>query len=272
MPINSGQSSKYFIDGIRYNCPFCKTGCVKYTVEKKGDFSWDNNKLTYFYIIECELCGKNSFHLSYYDIDLTSRGQVSHFHIKPKKRIRKTSTGPLMIMPQDLLPIEDLKSGEIITEYDHLFFYHRPPSGFTIDARIPSQIGELIGEAEGCVNVGYLTGASACIRKAIYKLLKENKIPEYDKTDKLSYDKRLDLLKSKCINASPDLINTLKDIKFISDQELHENDWPDISTKNINLLKAVLKEILMEIYILPGEKHERRQQIRVLKEESRKSK
>lgn len=269
MSINSERSSKYFIDGIRYNCPFCKTGCVKYTVEEKGDFSWDNNKLVYFYVIECELCEKNSFHLSYYDIEITSR----HFCVNPKKRVRKkTSTGLNMITPQDLIPIKDLKSGEIITEYDHLFFYHRPPSGFTIDARIPGEIGELIGEAEGCANVGYLTGASACIRKAIYKLLKENEIPEYDNTDKLSYDKRLDLLKFKCANVQPDLINTLKDIKFISDQELHENDWPDISTKNINLLKAVLKEILMEIYILPAEKQKRRQQIQMLKEETKKGK
>jgi hypothetical protein len=40
-----------------------------------------------------------------------------------------------------------------------------------LDNRINVTIRELITEAEGCLKMNFLTGASACIRKAIYELL-----------------------------------------------------------------------------------------------------
>ena len=47
---------------------------------------------------------------------------------------------------------------------DENIFYSVPSSFFTIDSRVPKEIRELISEAEGCVKMNYLTGASACTR------------------------------------------------------------------------------------------------------------
>lgn len=261
--MHNEQSLKYFIDGIRYNCPFCKINCVEYNVEDKGSFFWDNKNFAYFYIIECNTCAKTSLHFSYYNIGINGK----NFHFKPMQDIPRVKSTELFIStPKRWSPIKDAKSSEIITEYDRLFFYHRPPSGFTIDTRIPTKIRELIGEAEGCAKSGYLTAATACMRKAIYKLLKENGIKEHDVLGKLSYDKRLDLLQSKWTNVESYLIDTLKNIKFISDEELHENSWPDISIEDINLLKEVLIDIFVEIYITPDEQKKDREKIQTLNE------
>lgn len=256
------QSSKYFINGTKYNCPFCKTSNVKYNVEKKGDFFWDNDKQVYFYIIKCTLCRKSSFHLSYHDIEITinQRTQENEFHLKPMKRDYSQ---------EGICEIKDRKSGEVMTEYDHLFFYHRPLPKLKINDKIPTKIKKLIIEAEECVNLGYLTGASACIRKAIYMLLKENGIQEHDdKLVNLSYEKRLDLLKSKCTNVQSYLIDTLKNIKSISSQELHENDCPNLNIKDVNLLKEALIIILTRIYVIPDRQQKNKQKIQMQIENS----
>ena len=47
---------------------------------------------------------------------------------------------------------------------------------FVIDQNIPRIIRELVYEAEGCLKMNYTTGASACMRKAIYELLIDQKV------------------------------------------------------------------------------------------------
>lgn len=56
-------------------------------------------------------------------------------------------------------------------DIDDAIFYSVPTSFFVLDDRIPAIIRDLITEAEGCIKMNFLTGASACMRKAIYELL-----------------------------------------------------------------------------------------------------
>src|SRR5207237_780503 len=56
-------------------------------------------------------------------------------------------------------------------DIDANIFYHVPSSFFVLDNRIPRVIREQVTEAEGCLKMNYLTGASACTRKAIYELI-----------------------------------------------------------------------------------------------------
>jgi hypothetical protein len=137
---------------------------------------------------------------------------------------------------------------------DDVFFYHQPTSFFTVDTRIPREIREAITEADNCRNNNFLTGASGCLRKAIYKLLQNQGIPEVVETANfLRYDDRLDLLKEKLRGVDPEYINSLKTIQALTSQELHENDWKDLDGPMIRFLLEVTNEILYEIFVLPDE-------------------
>jgi len=56
-------------------------------------------------------------------------------------------------------------------DLDSVIFYSVPTSFFVLDDRIQPIIRELISEAEGCLKMNFLTGASTCMRKAIYELI-----------------------------------------------------------------------------------------------------
>ena len=133
---------KYFIDPTVYNCPFCNRRHVTYVNEGSAKFDWSNDKKCWVWFVKCESCRKVSMHLTFAELEAVKRGVV-YFR-------------------------NDV-------DLDSTFFYSVPTSFFVIDRRIPRIIRELITEAEGCVKMNFLTGASACTRKAIYELtVKEN--------------------------------------------------------------------------------------------------
>ena len=94
-------------------------------------------------IARCESCEKDSLHLSNKEISeyAGSRGNKAVY-----------------------IFLED------IDDLDAEIFYSVPTSFFTVDSRIPVTIRELITEAEGCLKMNYLTGASACMRKANHEM------------------------------------------------------------------------------------------------------
>lgn len=116
----------------------------------------------------------------------------------------------------------------------------------------------------------YLTGASACLRKSIYKLLQHQAIPEKDQTiDKIDYDKRIDALKKKYPKIDSDLFNNLKAVHALTSQEVHENDWEDFDSPKLRFLLAITKEILIEIYVVPDERRKRSIELLKLKSEAK---
>ena len=149
MEDESKLDKKYFIDEEVYNCPFCNRRNVKYTLQKWFKFDWSKNKECFLYLVECSSCDGVSMHLSYKDI-------VYH---NPYGKDR---------MQSDI-------------DIDSYIFYSVPTSFFVVDRRIHIKLRELITEAEGCLKMNYLTGASACIRKAIYELLVLEKVEGEDK-------------------------------------------------------------------------------------------
>ena len=139
---------KYFIDDTVYNCPFCNRKNVPYSIGTSFSFDWTTNKKCYGFIVECSFCKRESMHLSYEDLaSYNSRGN---------------------------------RNIEYIDDIDSKIFYSVPTSFFVLDNRIPTILRELITEAEGCLKMNFLTGASACIRKAIYELLVIEKVEEGD--------------------------------------------------------------------------------------------
>jgi transcription elongation factor Elf1 len=141
MEDRSDLDKKYFIDEEVYNCPFCNRRNVVYTIKDNFKFDWSDNKTCCVYLVECSSCKKVSMHLSYSQIIDLSKWYGN------KRQFKRN------------------------IDIDSQIFYSAPTSFFVIDSRIPRDLRELITEAEGCLKMNYLTGASACTRKAIYELL-----------------------------------------------------------------------------------------------------
>jgi hypothetical protein len=156
-----------------------------------------------------------------------------------------------------------------MSELDDVFFFSVPNASFTIDDRIPSEIRTPLFEAAECLKNNFLIGASGCVRKAIYKLLRHQEIPEkQDGTEQfLRYGQRVDLLKSKLgdnRHVHAELLEALKGVHGLTSQELHENDWQDFSGSELRFLGELVKELLFQIYIEQDEVNSRLTRLRTL--------
>ncbi len=143
-------------------------------------------------------------------------------------------------------------------DIDSKIFYSAPTSFFTIDSRIPKVIRELITEAEGCVKMNYLTGASACTRKAIYELTVKEEAEGAD------YESRIKYLKGKFPNVDSDLFDILCRIKDMTSDKIHEQSWDKWDSEHLMLFLETLKTILHDIYVVPDEKKKRSSNIQIL--------
>lgn len=223
---------KYFIDSHSYNCPFCNRNNVQYELRNlETTFDWSNEKQCFVYFVQCSSCSKNSMHLSYEKIHTQvalSRYQTRLFFSK----------------------------GDI----DSKVFYSVPTSFFVLDERIPRILREIISEAEGCMKMNYLTGASACMRKAIYELLLIEKV-SYG-----NYDERIKSLKAKYPSLDPELFDVLGHIQQMTSDKIHEQSWDKWESKFLKLIIETLKTILYEIYVTPEIKKEKVNTIKKLYE------
>lgn len=199
MSDNSHLDAKYFIDDEVYNCPFCNRRNVKYSIINKIGFDWSKTKKCWIYTAECHSCDYHSMHLSFYEIHIQhylNRNHVAHY------RFRQYTS--------DNFSLDNI---------DNLIFYSVPSSFFVIDERIPKVIRELITEAEGCVKMNFLTGASACTRKAIYELTIR------EKAEGGNYEERIKFLKTKFPQIDPTYFDVLSHIKDMTSDKVHEQSW-----------------------------------------------
>jgi hypothetical protein len=218
MSDRSDLDTKYFIDPYVYNCPFCNRRNVRYEIKEVTSFNWSINKNCFVYFVKCSDCKNVSMHLSFTQQHEYKR---THFEFKPK------------------------------VDLDSKIFYSVPTSFFVIDERIPRIIRELITEAEGCVKMNFLTGASACTRKAIYELT----IIEKAKGE--NYEERIKFLKTKFPQIDPELFDVLSHIKDMTSDKVHEQSWDKWDSQHLKLFLETLKVILHEIYVIPDERKKR---------------
>lgn len=213
---------KYFIDKHVYNCPFCNRNHVKYKICDLFSFHWSKEAMCYGIIVRCSSCGYQSMHLAHQDI--VSGGWFGDIDI------------------------------------DAAIFYSVPTSFFVIDNRIPKVIRELITEAEGCVRMNYLTGASACARKAIYELT------AIENAEGKHYEDRIKSLKGKYPGIDPNLFDILAAIQGMTSDNVHEQSWPKWDSAHLTLIIETLKEVLYEVYVLPKIKEGKSQRIQQLQQ------
>lgn len=146
-------------------------------------------------------------------------------------------------------------------DLDQAFFYSVPTSFFVVDSRIPKVLRELITEAEGCAKMNYLTGASACTRKAIYELL------ALQKAVGANYDDKIADIRSKHPAVDSELFEIIGHIKDMTSDHVHEQSWVAWDSKHLQLFLETLKAVLHEIYVVPEEKKERAGAVRALREQ-----
>lgn len=236
---------KYFIDPHIFNCPFCRRNNVSYKIHDHFTFDWDNNKKCYCYLIQCQSigCDKISLHWSW-------------------KEIR-----------QFLITNKMDKSGYYANQFsnkidiDNYLFFSQPSSFFTIDNRIDSKIRDLIWEAEQSRRANLLVGASACLRKAIYELLKkENSIIINQKTKKADYKESIKTLKSKFTYVSGDLFDVILNVQELASDNLHEESWEAWDSKKLRFLIELVRTTLEEMYVIPDERKKRLSSLTQLKQ------
>lgn len=250
----SHKDTQYFLDNDTYNCPFCNRKNITYSIvdDGCGFYNPTNTKKTYYYTVECgdEACGKISFHLSRYDLETYQAGNYTRRFLSPQAPNYRDASHKMKSL-------------------DELFFYHDPSAYFNIDSRIPESIREPLHEADACRRNNFLTGASACLRKAIYKLLQQHNISEKDDAGKnISYVDRIDLLKANLPQIS-ELLDDLKNIHALTSQELHENDWRDLDSNTVIFLIHIMNNILHEIYIVPDNNRKKKEALRKLREKAK---
>jgi hypothetical protein len=224
---------KYFIDLHVYNCPFCNRRNVEYHVLDLVSFHWTAEKKCYAYIVRCSSCNHVSMHLTY-----------EHLGFDYVKNVGDTR----------------LYRFEYKGDLDERIFYSVPTSFFVMDERIPRILRELITEADGSLKMNFLTGASACARKAIYELLL------HEKAVGESYEDRIKSLKAKYTGIDPVLFDVLAAIQDMTSDKVHEQSWVKWDSPQIRLILETLKSILDEIYVVPDQRAQRAKTVREMRE------
>ncbi|MGH7909556.1 MAG: hypothetical protein ACRENW_06890, partial [Thermodesulfobacteriota bacterium] len=121
-------------------------------------------------------------------------------------------------------------------------------------------IRELITESEGCLKMNFLTGASACMRKASYELL------IFEKAEGNDYESKIKFLKKKYPDSDPILFDILAHIQDMTSDKIHEQSWDEWDSHYLKLVIETLKTVLHDIYVLPKVKTERSKFIQQLRE------
>ncbi len=239
MPDLSHLDQRYFVDERSYNCPFCNRRSVLYSVEGKSAFDWTGSKKCYAYFVQCHSCDNASMHLTHEEIGLES--------IAPYQRGKSWFRIP-----------KGVDAGEFL---DAAIFYSVPTSFFVLDERVPRVLRELLTEAEGCLKMNFLTGASACARKIVYELARLGKATGDD------YEERIKALKKIYPEVEPEFFDTLLTIQQVTSEKVHEDSYDGWESKHLRVILRALKEVLQAIYVAPAVREDRRKAVLALKDE-----
>lgn len=115
------------------------------------------------------------------------------------------------------------------------------PRFLTVDRRVPDAVRQLIEEADGCLDMNFATGGSACIRKAIRRTF------EVEEVDAGDFAASVQALAQKHQGVAPTLFQVIE-LLGAGEDPLH-NDA-------LKALIATFKGILYEIYVLGEERAE----------------
>jgi hypothetical protein len=117
-----------------------------------------------------------------------------------------------------------------------------PPHRFlVVDSRVPAPIRQVLDEADGCMNLAFTTGGTACVRRAMRVVLATEGVLTDD------YSESLLSLREKHPAIAPTLFTVL-DLLGTGDEPLRVDA--------LTALIATVKAIVYEIYVLGIERLE----------------
>lgn len=117
-----------------------------------------------------------------------------------------------------------------------------PPRFLTVDARVPAPIRQLLEEADGCLNMAFVNGGTACARRAIEGILATERATGED------LDECFQKLKEKHPAVAPTLFQILT--------MLGDGDDP-LPADALRALIATIKAVVFEVYVQGPERVER---------------
>jgi hypothetical protein len=116
------------------------------------------------------------------------------------------------------------------------------PRFLVVDSRVPAQIRQMLDEADGCLNMAFGMGGTACARKAVDVILETENAAADD------YAASLLTLSEKHPAVAPALFQILG--------MLGQGNQP-LSPESLKALIVTVKAIVYEIYVLGAERIER---------------
>lgn len=255
---NAALNNKYFIDDKAFNCPFCGLRNTTYTVLAIMQYNLSKTKEGRVAFVRCNKCKKVSIHFLSEDISYpTYNSQYSG-----------------VVLLNAYAWSGDISFSSTECDIDSKIFHNIPSSYFTMDERIPKEMRKLFDEAQECKKANLKIGASACLRKLIYTLLfeqlnKKNGTIKQSLKD-LGYEHYSDCIKAlKEYHPTLEIfIEPLEDITGITSDQVHEASWSEISSDDITICLASIKDLLNEIYVHPAILKERRDNIIKMKEKA----
>ena len=262
---NSDLNNKYFIYDKAFNCPFCGLRNATYTILAIIEHDLSTTKKGKIIFVKCNRCEKISVHFAPYEI-LTSRWENTKIGIYTLYALRYSESISFYKSKNDDSPFD--------VDLDSKIYHSIPSSFFTMDERIPKKMRQLVDEAQECKKANLKTGASACLRKLIYTLLSDQLNKKAGKENvslkDLGYEHYSDCIKAfkECCPDLTEFIEPLEDITGITSDQVHENSWDEISSKDIEICLASIKDLLEELYVQPALLKERREAILKMKEEA----
>ena len=115
------------------------------------------------------------------------------------------------------------------------------PRFLTVDERVPDAVRQLVEEADGCLNMNFAVGGSACIRRAIRKTFEVEEVEQND------FAASTRALAEKHQGIAPTLFQVVE-LLGAGDDPLHMDA--------LRALVATFKGILYEVYVLGEERAE----------------
>ena len=126
------------------------------------------------------------------------------------------------------------------------------PSFLTPHDQVPAALRDVLVEADGCLQNGFLTGGTACSRRAIEMMLTSARV------DGDTFEQRVKSLHDK--HGVPQMLTSI----LVQCGTAIGRDGTKLSGKVLELFLATMKAVAHELYVLGPERSQRLQYIRNL--------
>ena len=105
--------------------------------------------------------------------------------------------------------------------------------------------------------MNFLVGASACLRKAIYELLKKEQVWSAQPSGRIDYRESIMALNGKFPRVPSEYFDALASIQRMASDQVHEGSWQAWDSGRLGTLLELTKNVLHEMYVVPKEQEDR---------------